>query len=30
MNKDNGILWSSICSLIEILQVLEEKISINP
>ena len=29
MNKDNGILWSSMCSLIEILRVLEEKISLN-
>ena len=29
MNKDNEILWSSICSLIEILRVLEEKININ-
>ena len=29
MNKDNGILWSCMCSLIEILWVLEEKISLN-
>ena len=29
MNKDNGILWFSMCSLIEILLVLEEKISLN-
>ena len=29
MNKDNGILWSSVCSLIEILWVLKEKISLN-
>ena len=29
MNKDNGILWSSMCSLIEILWVLKEKISLN-
>ena len=26
MNKDNGMLWSCMCSLIEILWVLEEKI----
>ena len=26
MNEDNGILWSSMCSLIEILCVLKEKI----
>ena len=25
MNKDNGTLWSCMCSLIEILWVLEEK-----
>ena len=29
MNKDNGILWSSMCSLTDILWVLEEKISLN-
>ena len=29
MNKDNGILWSSTCSLIEILWVLKEKIGLN-
>ena len=29
MNKDNGMLWSCMCSLIEILWVLEEKISID-
>ena len=29
MNKDNGMLWSCTCSLIEILWVLEEKISLN-
>ena len=29
MDKDNGMLWSCICSLIEILWVLEEKISLN-
>ena len=29
MNKDNGLLWSCMCSLIEILWVLEEKISLN-
>ena len=29
MNKDNGMLWSCMCSLIEILWVLEEKISLN-
>ena len=29
MNKDNGILWSSMSSLIEILWVLKEKISPN-
>ena len=29
MNKDNGILWSSMCSLIEILWVLKEKVSLN-
>ena len=27
MNEDSGILWSSVCSLIEILCVLKEKIS---
>ena len=27
--KDNGMLWSCMCSLIEILWVLEEKISLN-
>ena len=26
MNKDNGMLWSCMCSLIEILWVLEEKV----
>ena len=26
MNKDNGMFWSSMCSLIEILWVLEKKI----
>ena len=30
MNKDNGIMWSSMCSLIEILCVLKEKISLIP
>ena len=29
MDKDNGMLWSCICSLIEILWVLKEKISLN-
>ena len=29
MNKDNGMLWSCMCSLIEILWLLEEKISLN-
>ena len=29
LNKDNGMLWSCMCSLIEILWVLEEKISLN-
>ena len=29
MDKDNGMLWSRMCSLIEILCVLEEKISLN-
>ena len=29
MDKDNGMLWSCMCSLIEILWVLEEKISLN-
>ena len=29
INKDNGMLWSCMCSLIEILWVLEEKISLN-
>ena len=29
MTKDNGMLWSCMCSLIEILWVLEEKISLN-
>ena len=29
MNKDNGMLWSYMCSLIEILWVFEEKISLN-
>ena len=29
MDKDNGMLWSYMCSLIEILWVLEEKISLN-
>ena len=29
MNKDNGMLWSCMCSLIEILSVLKEKISLN-
>ena len=29
MNKDNGMLWSCMCSLIEILWVLKEKISLN-
>ena len=29
MNKDNGMLWSCMCSLIEILWVLQEKISLN-
>ena len=29
MNKDNGMLYSCMCSLIEILWVLEEKISLN-
>ena len=28
MNEDNGILWSSMCSLVEILCVLKEKISL--
>ena len=28
MNKDNGMLWSCMCSLIEILWALEEKISL--
>ena len=28
MNEDNGILWSSMCSLIEILCVFKEKISL--
>ena len=28
MNEDKGILWSSMCSLIEILWVLKEKISL--
>ena len=29
MNKDNGMLWSCMCSLIEILWLLKEKISLN-
>ena len=29
MDKDNGMLWSCMCSLIEILRVLKEKISLN-
>ena len=29
MNKDNGMLWSCMCSLIEILWVLKEKISLD-
>ena len=29
MDKDNGMLWSCMCSLIEILWVLKEKISFN-
>ena len=29
MNKDNGMLWSCICSLIEIMWLLKEKISLN-
>ena len=29
MNKDNGMLWSCMCSLIGILWVLKEKISLN-
>ena len=29
MNKDNGILWSSMCSMIEIVWMLKEKISLN-
>ena len=29
MNKYNGMLWSCMCSLIEILWVLKEKISLN-
>ena len=29
MDKANGMLWFSMCSLIEILWVLEEKISLN-
>ena len=29
INEDNRILWSSICSLVEILCVLKEKISLN-
>ena len=29
MDKDNGMLWSCMCSLIEILWVFEEKISLN-
>ena len=29
MNKDNGMLWSCMSSLIEILWVLKEKISLN-
>ena len=29
MDKDDGMLWSCMCSLIEILWVLEEKISLN-
>ena len=29
MDKDNGMLWSCMCSLIEILWVVEEKISLN-
>ena len=29
MDKDNGMLWSYMCSLIEILWVLKEKISLN-
>ena len=29
MNKHNGMLYSCMCSLIEILWVLEEKISLN-
>ena len=28
MNEDNGILWSSMCSLVEILCVLKEKFSL--
>ena len=29
MKKGNGVLWSCMCNLIEILQLLEEKISPN-
>ena len=29
MDKDNGMLWSCMCSRIEILRVLKEKISLN-
>ena len=29
MDKDNGMLWSSMCSLIKILWLLKEKISLN-
>ena len=29
MDKDNGMLWSCMCSLIEIMWVLQEKISLN-
>ena len=29
MDKDNGMLWSCMCSLIEILCVLKKKISLN-
>ena len=29
MNKDNAMLWSCMCSLIEILCILKEKISID-
>ena len=29
MHKDNRILWSSMCSLIEILWFLKEKVSLN-